>query len=70
MSEPRSDVDETVCWQCGAPTNPACAQALTLNAKSRQHKDGQGYPVVRGRWNDQVRVRIPRCHGSYNSLCR
>jgi hypothetical protein len=44
MSEPTSDVDETVCWQCRAPANPACAQVLTLYAKPRQHKTGKAIP--------------------------
>ena len=61
MSEPMPDVDEAVCWQCGAPANPACTQTMTLYAKSREHKDGQGYPVVRGRWQDSVSISIPRC---------
>jgi len=61
MSDPMLDVDETVCWQCGAPANPACANTLTLYAKSREHKEGQGYRMVRGRWQDSVHVSIPRC---------
>ncbi len=68
MSDPPSDVDEAVCWQCGAPADPACAETLTLYAKSREHRDGQGYPVGRGRWNDQVRVSIPRCEACRNRL--
>jgi hypothetical protein len=49
MSDPTSDVDEGVCWQCGAPANPTCARTWSLFARAIEHKDGQGYHVMRGR---------------------
>lgn len=70
MSEPTPDVDEAVCWQCGAPPDPACANTMTLYAKSRERKDGQGYPVVRSRlwWHayDSVHVSIPWCEACHD----
>jgi hypothetical protein len=61
MSDPASDVNEVVCWQCGAPADPVFAFIKVLNASAKQHKDGQGYPVDRGKWLDTVRVPIPCC---------
>jgi hypothetical protein len=66
MSDPASDVNEAVCWQCGAPADPDCAFTQALTAWPSELKDGQGYPVVRGQGKDfqgkdYVRVRIPRC---------
>jgi hypothetical protein len=66
MSDPASDVDEAVCWQCGAPADPHCAPTVVLGAGAGEHKDGQGYPMVRGYWQDVVRVRVPRCEGCRN----
>jgi hypothetical protein len=59
MSDPRSDVNEAVCWQCGAPAVSDCACTRVLNAWASEHRYGQGYPVVRG-WRQDA-VRVPWC---------
>jgi hypothetical protein len=61
MSSPVSDVNEAFCWQCGEPADPDCAYAWELWAPASEHRDGQGYPVVRGKYSDVVKLRIPRC---------
>lgn len=61
MAESTSDLDEAVCRYCGAPANPAFAHNVSLYANSREHLDGQGFPVERGRGIDYVHVKIPRC---------
>jgi hypothetical protein len=66
MSDPTSDVDEAVCWQCGAPADDHYAQIVLLGAGAGEDKDGGGYPVVKGFWSDRVRVPVPRCKGCRN----
>ena len=66
MSHPTPDVDEAICWQCGAPADPHYACTVVLRAWAGEHKDGQGYPVDHGDFVDRVRVRVPRCKGCRN----
>jgi hypothetical protein len=61
MSDPASDVNEAVCWQCRRPANPKSVLTKVLKAQAGEHKDGQGYPVVHCGSMDEVHVRIPRC---------
>lgn len=61
MADPTSDVDEAICWYCGAPADPACAGEVSLYAEAVENMDGQGYPVVRVRCLDHVHVNVPRC---------
>ena len=60
MTHPAREINES-CWQCGKPADPSCTYIQVLNATSRLHADGHGYPVRRGRSTDSVRVSIPRC---------
>jgi hypothetical protein len=53
--------DGGACWQCGAPAQADCAYALKLVAGESRQLDAQGYPVIRGRRRDQLRVAVPRC---------
>jgi hypothetical protein len=55
------DADDGACWQCGAPARAECAYALKLVAGQSLCLDAQGYPVVRGRRRDELRVAVPRC---------
>jgi hypothetical protein len=49
------------CWQCGRPATRDSAYAMFLVAAADAHLDGLGAPVQRGRREDKVRLRIPRC---------
>lgn len=51
------------CWQCGALANPKCAYSLLLVADARRCLEAFDYPVVRGRWEDKLKVSVPRCAG-------
>lgn len=66
MPDLPQDANENVCWTCGAPADPGCAQYVRLTAPARDHKDGQGYPVSRHKYGDTVVVHIPRCKDCRN----
>jgi hypothetical protein len=66
MSALVTDVNEAVCWRCGAPANPDCARTVFLQAGAGQHKDGQSYPVLHHKHFDVVNVRVPRCKACSN----
>jgi hypothetical protein len=66
ISDPTWEKNEAVCWQCGAPADPARARTVHLYAQPIEHQDGQGYPVVRHWWHHVVRVSIPRCEACRN----
>jgi hypothetical protein len=61
VTETTPESSDLVCWQCGAPADPDCAYVKVLNAPSKASLDGRGYPIVKGRRRDLVRVSIPRC---------
>jgi hypothetical protein len=61
MTESAPHTDPALCWQCGAPADPDCAFIQKLSAPSRHLRDNAGYPVVRGRRYDSLRLPIPRC---------
>lgn len=55
------DTNDTTCWQCGAPADPASAYVLRLFAASERQLDARGCDVTRGGHEDCVRVSVPRC---------
>jgi hypothetical protein len=57
----RTDGDDIACWQCGAPARADCAYVQHLVASPSRHLDAFGYPVVRGKRRDELRVAVPRC---------
>jgi hypothetical protein len=63
MALSRGPVDDDVgtCWQCGAPARTDCAYALKLVASPSRRLDALGYSVIRGKWQDKLRVAVPRC---------
>lgn len=52
--------DET-CWQCGAPASADCAFVLKLVAHPHLGLEARGFTTKRGRRQDRVNVRVPRC---------
>jgi cobalamin biosynthesis protein CobD/CbiB len=66
MSDPMPDVNEAVCWQCSAPAQSGCGVAVQFTARAGAHLDARGYPVVRGKYADVLKVRIPRCEACEN----
>jgi len=63
MADPTTwlDRNDATCWQCGAPADAACSYALLLVADARGGLSALGYSVDRGKREDKVRVRVPRC---------
>lgn len=53
--------EATTCWPCGAPADPGSAFVYRLVAESNRHLGARGCEVTRGRVEDRVRVRVPRC---------
>ncbi len=66
MTRPEPEASEAVCWPCGAPADPACAAEARLTMEARRCADGQGQPVIRGKRQDLIRLRIPRCERCRN----
>lgn len=53
--------NDTTCWPCGAPADPASAYVFRLFAASGRHLDARGCDVTRSDFEDRVRVIVPRC---------
>src|SRR5580692_929855 len=65
MADPTTwlDSSDANCWQCGALASTDCAYSLLLVADARRGLVALGHPVTRGKRQDKVRVRVPRCAG-------
>lgn len=63
MADPTPSIEtaDAACWQCGAPASAKYAYGIQLVANPRRALDAFGYPVERGRWQDMLKVRVPRC---------
>ena len=66
MSDPVPDGNEDVCWECGAPARSGCRVRVQFTARASSHMDAQGYPVMRGKYHDQLTVDVPRCEACEN----
>jgi len=52
---------EPRCWQCGALASPNRSYSVLLVADCHRQLEAFGYPVIRGRRLDKLRLSVPRC---------